>query len=99
MTKGSDPWAIGALGNLAVLPAGPNRIKKDETVTEYVGRTVKPPKPAVITMIRKMILVRFASVRIPQKAGADAMTKAQFDAFVKANWAAMTNLLKTNLGL
>lgn len=99
MTAGSDPWPMGALGNLGVLPQGPNRIKQDETVTEYLGRTKKPPSPAIAKLVRSMTLVPVASISIPQKGGKDAMTRAQYERFVKKSWAAMSKQLKANLGI
>jgi hypothetical protein len=99
MAVEGDPWPMGALGNLAILPMGPNRIKKEETVTEYVSRGNNPPSAPVRVLLEKLILVPFGSVAIPRKNGSDSMTRQQFETFVGANWAQMTATLKANLGL
>lgn len=99
MVGTGSPWPMGAMGNLGVLPMAPNRIKQDETVTEYLGRTKNAPPPAVAALVRKMVLVPVSRVAIPQSSAGDAMTSAQFESFVRANWTAMGKLLKKNVGL
>lgn len=99
MTENGPPWAIGAMGNLAVLPAGPNRRKRDETVVEYVSRKKRKPSDSVIALLKKMILVPFDAVAIPQDESGDAMTKSEYEEFVRKNWAAMSDLLKENVGI
>lgn len=99
MAGTANPWPIGAMGNLAVLPAGPNRRKRDETVVEYVSRKKRVPSAAVVDLIKKMILVPFASVSIPQDASGDAMTKQEYEEFVRQNWTAMSQRLKDNIGI
>lgn len=99
MTAGRDPWALGALGNLAVLPAGPNRLKRDETVQEYLSRRVKPPTPMVAALINSLLFVKAHEVAIPKNGKIDVMTKAEYDAFVKKNWSLMAKSLKKSLGI
>lgn len=100
MTANGDPWALGALGNLGLLPAGANRIKRDETVQEYLSRKGKSaPTPQIAALVNSLLFVRLADVSIPQVKGKDAMTKAQYEAFVKKNWNAMCKQLKKSIGV
>jgi hypothetical protein len=100
MTANADPWALGALGNLGVLPAGPNRIKKDETVSEYLKRSGKgAPDAQTSALVASLTFLPPAEVAISKKGGKDAMTKVQYDDFVTRNWQAMTDQLVTNLGI
>lgn len=99
MTQGKAPWPIGALGNLGVLPAGPNRIKKEETVDEYLNRSSRKPTPEVASLVRKLILVDPSDLAINKIDGVDAMTQAQYVAAVSTNWSRMCIRLKTNLAV
>lgn len=99
LTKNSDPWPMGMMGNLGVLTAGSNRRKKDETVSEYLGRRTKKPKPAEVALIKKMLFVPVAEFSIKKVGGKDKMTRAQYDKVVKKNWDAMCSDLKTHVGL
>ena len=97
MTEKIDPWAIGTLGNLAILSQGTNRTKKSQTVAEFVSRATNPPDTATIALIQKLTLVPIAQVAIPQVQGDDAMTPAQYLDFVTARWKAMSTVLLTRL--
>ncbi|MDT0185299.1 hypothetical protein Q9S36_34455, partial [Microbacterium sp. ARD31] len=100
MTSGKEPWALGALGNLAVLPAGPNRIKRDETVAQYLARSGKSaPTREVATLVKSLLFVPVSDVAIPQRGKVDIMTQAQYDAFVRKNWNAMRAQLKKSVGI
>lgn len=67
---------------------------------EYINRSKNPPTPSQIALLEKLLFVPAASVSIPKDAsGNDAMTAAQFVAFVRQNWDAMCVDLKQNLGL
>lgn len=100
LTKNTDPWPMGMMGNLGVLTAGSNRRKKDETVSEYLGRKTRKPKPAEITLIKKMLFVPPAEFSIPVGSdGKDAMSRAQYDKVVRKNWNAMCKDLKKHIGL
>jgi hypothetical protein len=97
MTHGGDAWALGALGNLAILPAPTNRRKRTETVNEYLGRTARKPDAETTRLVKKLALVPVAQVSIPQAGGKDAMTSLEYLAFVKSRWKEMTELLQVRL--
>ena len=100
LTVGKDPWAMGAMGNLGVLPRSTNRIKKEETVAEYLGRTSKKPTPTEATLVKKMLFVPGNSIAFQKTAkGKDKMTQAQYNTLVRKNWNAMCRDLKKNIGL
>lgn len=98
MTTGKEPWALGALGNLGILPSGPNRIKKSETISEYFGRTRRPPDAETKALVTKLALVPTADVAIPKVAGKDAMSPEDYLSFVSARWGKMSSLLLDRLG-
>jgi hypothetical protein len=100
LTAGKDPWAMGSMGNLGVLPRTTNRIKKEETISEYLGRTVKKPTPTEVTLIKKMLFVPVNSIAFQKgPRGNDKMTQVQYNALVRKNWNAMCRDLKKNIGL
>ncbi|WP_122815922.1 DUF262 domain-containing protein [Nocardioides pantholopis] len=100
ITKNSDPWPMGMMGNLGVLTVGSNRRKKDETVSEYLGRSTRKPTPAEHALIKKMMFVPVADISIPKGTdGKDKMTRAQYDSIVRKNWRAMCKDLKKHIGL
>lgn len=100
LTAGREPWPMGAMGNLGVLPRGANRIKREETVSEYIGRTNKKPTNSQVTLLKALLFVPVAQISFRKDLnGADRMSLSQFQAFVKKNWDAMCADLKANIGL
>lgn len=100
LTINSDPWPMGAMGNLGVLPRGANRIKRDETVSEYIDRDKRKPSPAQIALLKRLLFVPVASIAFRKDVdGSDKMTLSQYKNFVKRNWEAMCKELKANIGL
>ena len=91
---------MGASGNLGVLPSGANRIKREETVNEYINRTTKKPSPAEVALLKTLTFVPTTSIDFTKTAsGDDKMTRQQYDTFIKKNWTAMCKDLKKNIGL
>jgi hypothetical protein len=90
MTRDRDPWPMGALGNLGVLPAGSNRVKKEQTLLEYLSRPEGGPSEVEAELIQRLSIVDPSLVHIEQLDGKDAMTLEAFETFVSAAWQAMT---------
>lgn len=100
LTARKEPWAMGIMGNLGVLPRTTNRIKKEETISEYLARTSKRPTPTEVALIKKMMFVPAHSIAFQKDpTGNDKMSQAQYNALVRRNWDAMCRDLKNNIGL
>lgn len=100
LTAGKDPWAMGVMGNLGVLPRTTNRIKKEETISEYLNRNSKKPTATEVTLIKKMLFVPAGTIAFQKDSKKkDKMTQAQYNALVKKNWNAMCRDLKKNIGM
>jgi hypothetical protein len=99
LTAGKEPWAIGALANLAILPAPINRRKKDETVSQYVARTKSPPSPEEVRLIDKLTLIPVNEIDIPRKSGRDLLREEQYVSTLKKRWRNIESRLIKSLDL
>jgi hypothetical protein len=100
LTAGREPWAMGAMGNLGVLPRTANRVKKMETVSEYLARASKAPTYNEAALITKLLFVPADSIAFQVDAtGKDRMSQAQYNALIRRNWNAMCRDLKRNIGI
>lgn len=99
MTENQDPWPIGALANLAILPSDANRAKNSLTLAEYVALPKGGPDPETLKMVQKLSLVPMQDVAIPKAGGADIMSESEYKQFLERRWAVMSKTLIKNLGL
>jgi hypothetical protein len=96
-----EGWPISAISNLALFESKLNREKSKKTISEYLAEI--PDADARATKeaeISRYLLCEVGEVSIPKGAdGNDALTRGEYEAFLKARFKEMKRLALKTLGL
>src|SRR5262249_47326894 len=102
---GAGPgWPIGCVSNLALFPKGLNRGKRSKTLNEWLASRESDQRTKIESRLEPFLFTTLSATDIRQEqsedgTAVDAMTEAEYVAFLKSRWGTLRTVVLDGLDL